>query len=367
VAAGGAAEWAYMEVRIRISLLLCLGALTGVSAVGTAAAHGAAKPGVAPDLTWAISDSDKRRTIESLHGARSRWVRLDVQWRQAQPSRGSYDQWWIHEYGQAIEMARRAGQRVVLMAYNAPAWASGSPRSNVPRKPRDFARFMAHLARTYRGKVSAYEVWNEPNLERFWSTGPSPRAYTRLLKVTYRAIKSVDRKAKVVFGGLSLNDYKFVRRAYRAGAKGHFDVMATHPYTYCGTTGPRKVRRSHGRITPDSFLAYRKVRRVMVARHDAGPIWFTEFGWNTSTEKCNPRAGIWQGGVSQRKQARYLRQSFRLVRRTHYVKVALWYNFRNNYWQHDANTPEARYGLVRSNYSRKPAYRAFRRYATRLR
>ncbi len=350
---------------MRISLLLCLVALAValLSAVGTAAAHAAVKPGVAPDLTWAIPHSDMRRTTASLQDAGSRWVRLDVQWRQAQPSRGSYDQWWIDEYERAIDMARRAGQRVVLMAYNAPAWASGSPSSNVPRKPRDFARFMAHLARRYRGKVSAYEVWNEPNLERFWSTGPSPRAYTRLLKPTYRAIKSVDPRAEVVFGGLSLNDYEFVRGAYRAGAKGHFNVMATHPYTYCGTTGPRKVRRSHGRITPDSFLAYRKVRRVMVAHHDAEPIWFTEFGWNTSTEKCKPGAGIWQGGVSQRKQARYLRQSFRLVRHTRYVKVALWYNFRNNYWQQDANTPEARYGLVRSNYSPKPAYRAFRRYA----
>jgi hypothetical protein len=356
-------------VPIRISLLLCLVglvALAGLSAVGTAVARAAA-PGVEPDLTWGIPDSEMRRTTDSLQRAGSRWVRLGVQWRQAEPSRGSYDQWWIDEYGKAIDMARQAGQRVILMAVHAPAWASGSPSSNVPREPRDFARFMAHLARQYRGKVSAYEVWNEPNLQRFWSTGPSPTAYTRLLKPTYRAIKSVDRKAKVVFGGVSLNDYNFVRAAYRAGAKGHFDVMATHPYTYCGTTGPRKVRRSRGRITPDSFLAYRKVRRVMVARHDAKPIWFTEFGWNTSTERCNPSAGIWQGGVSPRNQARYLRQSFRLVRNTRYVKVACWYNFRNNYWQHDANTPEARYGLISSDYSPKPAYRAFKRYATRHR
>ena len=51
-----------------------------------------------PDLTWDIADSAMQRTTDSLERAGSRWVRLDVQWRQAEPSRGSYDQWWIDEY-----------------------------------------------------------------------------------------------------------------------------------------------------------------------------------------------------------------------------------------------------------------------------
>jgi hypothetical protein len=351
-----------MGVRARISILACLAALFGLAALATAGAR-AAQPGVDPDLTWDISGSDMQRTTDSLERVGSRWVRLDVQWRQAEPSRGSYDQWWIDEYCKAIDMAHQAGQHVILMAYNAPAWASGSQRSNVPRNPRDFADFMAFMARQYGAKVDAYEVWNEPNLDRFWSTGPSAAAYTKLLRASYPAIKSVDSTAKVVFGGLSLNDYNFVRAAYRAGAKGYFDVMSTHPYTYCGTTGPRTKRYSQGKITPDSFLAYRKVHTTMVAHGDRKPIWFTEFGWNTSTQKCDPSAGIWQGGVSERKQARYLRQSFALTSHNRYVKVALWYDFRNNYWNHDANTPEARYGLISSDYSPKPAYRAFRHYA----
>ena len=45
------------------------------------------------------------------------------------------------------------------------------------------------------------------------------------------------------------------------------------------------------------------------------------------------------------------------------MEVALWYNFRNNWWNHDADELEARYGLVRTDFSTKPAYAAFKSYA----
>ena len=124
-----------------------------------------------------------------------------------------------------------------------------------------------------------------------------------------------------------------------------------------------RAARSGGRITADSFTGYRELRASMLARGDAKPIWFTEFGWNTSTVKCNPGSGQWQGGVSEERQALYLRRAFKLVERDRYVKVAIWYNLRDNWWQRGADEPEARFGLLRADYSRKPAFYAFKAYA----
>ena len=341
-------------LRIAATLLLA-GTLFGAA---SPAAH-AADVGVVTDLTWGASAADQDRTVAAIRDSGASWVRLSVQWKnleQAVP--GVYDVWWLAHVDRAVELARAANLRILLMVYDAPVWASGSASRTTPRDPADFAAFMRFLSDRYRGRIAAYEVWNEQNLARFW-TSPSPSAYVALLQASYAAVKASDPAALVVFGGLSTSDYAYVESAYAAGAKGFFDVMAVHPYTYCGTGSPDDLRRgADGRITRDSFVGYREVRASMVARGDAKPIWMTEFGWNTSTAVCDPAAGVWQGGVSETVQAAYLARAYAVFAADTFVGPSFVYNFRNNYWQNDQDTPEARYGLLRSDFSAKPALQA---------
>ena len=156
-------------------------------------------------------------------------------------------------------------------------------------------------------------VWNEENIQRFWAGRRQRRrlhraAQGRLPRDQGRA----DPAAKVVFGGLSLERLRFVQAAYDAGAKGYFDVMATHPYTGCGAAPTRGSRNARGHITADSFLAYRELRQAMVAHGDAKPIWFTEFGWTTTGD-------VWRHPGPQ---ADYLTRAFKLVEQDPYVEVA---------------------------------------------
>jgi hypothetical protein len=321
-----------------------------------------AEPGVVADLNWWITPAERDQTASSVHELGAKWVRLSVQWTNVEPVPGYYDPWQLAETDSAVDLARAGGANVLLMIYDAPAWSSGSTASNVPRDPADFARFAGAMAARYRGRVGAYEIWNEENYARFWSTGPNAAEYTQLLRAAYPAVKEADPDAQVVFGGLSTGDYHFVEAAYAAGVKGAFDVMAVHPYTYCGTAGPTEVRREgNGRLTRDSFLAYREVHASMLARGDDKPIWLTEFGWNTSSERCNPAAGLWQGGVSEGTQASYMSTAFALVDRDPYVQVAIVYSVRN--LAADPASPEAQYGLMRRDYSPKPAFEAFKRIA----
>lgn len=352
--------------RLRYALL----ALALLAGAGTAAPSArAAEPGVVADLTWHVPDADKAKTSRLLSELGSRWVRLHVQWREAEPIPGLLNEWWMDEYEKALAHAEAAGQRVIFMISEAPEWASGSSQSNVPADPQLYANFLARFAARFRGRVAAYEIWNEPNIRRFWSPGPDPAAYVALLRASYSAVRTADPNALVVFGGLSTNDYRFLEAAYEAGAKGYFDVLATHPYPYCGSSAPGQVRYSEGRISRDSFLGYREMRASMLARGDDKPIWFTEFGWSTTVARCDPGAGMWQGGVSERAQAQYLARAFELVERDPYVEVAIWYALRNNVFSRpkdDPEDPEANYGLVRSDFSPKPAFWAYRSYALRL-
>ena len=349
----------YTRARARIAALAtCAAMLLCLSAA--AAPAGAAVPGVVPDLTWGLSSADQQREGVALKDLGARWVRLHVQWRDAEPSKGVYDAAKFAEYDNAVTVARAAGARVLFMVYEAPAWASGSSSSNVPRDPADYAAFVRYMAQRYRGQAAAYEIWNEPGHPRFWSTGRNPVAYTKLLAAAYPAIKGADPQATVVLGGLSSYDYKFLDEVYAAGGRGSFDAVALHPYTDCGISPLTTWYDSAGKLFGYAFTGYREVRKRMLALGDDKPLWFTEMGWTTTSESCN--TGAWTSGVSETAQADYLTKAWDTMAKDPYVQVAFWYNLRNEAGERDH--VEGRWGLLHADFSPKPSAAAFKQAVT---
>ena len=338
------------SIRTTLLCTLVAGAIAGLLAPSGA---GAAEAGVVPDITWGTSAGDQDRTAQLMGELKAPWARLHVSWSDVEPSRGAYNPWWLEHLDRGIALTRASGARVLLMVHRSPEWASGSSNpESPPADPADYARFLEFLASRYAASVDAYEVWNEENYERFWPGGADASEYVGLLKAAYPAIKGVDPTAKVVFGGLLTNADHYLEEAYAAGAKGYFDVLGVHPYTWCNP--PASVAHgADGRIKDDSLLGYRELRSSMLARGDDKPIWFTEFGWSTTSEQC---------GVSEQRQAEWLTETLRLVEQDPYVQVALWYNLRNNYWDADADTYETRFGLVSTSFSPKPAFHALKAY-----
>jgi hypothetical protein len=119
--------------------------------------------------------------------------------------------------------------------------------------------------------IRDWQIWNEPELPFYWDapsdwTAAWPKGYVKLLKAARKAIKSRDRRAKVVLAGLSGEGWKHLRRLYRARARRLFDVVAIHPYN-------RRVK--------STLQAVRLTRRVMAKSRDARkPLWITELGWS---------------------------------------------------------------------------------------
>jgi hypothetical protein len=67
-----------------------------------------------------------------------------------------------------------------------------------------FGQFMLRLARTYKGRITTWVIWNEPDFlpgesGTWWTWSGNAADFARLLKVGYRAIKQVDPGASVVF------------------------------------------------------------------------------------------------------------------------------------------------------------------------
>jgi hypothetical protein len=317
-------------------------ALLFILAPGTSMA---AEKGLSLDLTWGIKTTDQDRTASLLPDVGAKWVRLTFEWNQLETSQGTYNTSKLAAWDRSVSLSRQAGTKVLVTVYGTPSWAASNGKvGGAPSNNAYYANLMSFLANRYRGQVQAWEIWNEENVSRFWTSGPDPARYAGLLRAAYPAVKSADPNATVVFGGTSGNDTGFVDGAYRAGAKGSFDVMAVHPYTGMAPEAGAGLF---------SFPGYRQVHDVMLGYGDAKPMWLTEFGWSTTSDS-------W--GVSAPGQADYLLRAYRMLEQDPYVQVAIWYNFRNNWWDKDADGWEFQCGLMRTDFTPKPAYAAFKSY-----
>ncbi len=292
------------------------------------------------------------------------WVRLWASWEALQPTPGAYEGHVVDATNAHVAALKARGVKVLVVVHRSPAWASrGYGGIAPPADPVSFAAFMRGLAQRVPA-VDAWEVWNEPDSPGFFRDAPQPGAYAAMLRAVYPAIKSVQPGDAVITGGMVGNDMDFLQALYDHGAQGAFDAVGVHTDTACLTNGPDiHYRDERGRIGRYTFSAYREVHAVMADHGDgAKPIWMTEIGWNTqSTRRQSCNTGTWAGkkriGVSEKRQARFLRAAYRCVAADPFVGPVIWFGLQD--------IPVAGhsrgFGLYRRNGSAKPAARAFRR------
>jgi hypothetical protein len=97
-----------------------------------------------------------------------------------------------------------------------------------PEELVDWQRFVKACVTRYKGKITHWEILNEPNVNI------SPEYYTAYLKMMNRIIKEADPDAQVVglcaTGDLGGNIVKFLEDCFKLGALEHCDAVSFHPY-----------------------------------------------------------------------------------------------------------------------------------------
>jgi len=181
----------------------------------------AAEVGVNSDITWDLPHDQVDRSVALMKQSGVRWIRVNANWSAVETNgKGVINQGVIADYDYAVKAATAAGLQVLMpMADGVPYWASADPHKsqgnwNISYRPRsmgDYADYANFIVRRYAPMgVHAYEVWNEPNLDKFWPSGPSATSFVSMLRAAYPVIKAADPKSTVVLGGLSGNDYPFL-------------------------------------------------------------------------------------------------------------------------------------------------------------
>ena len=116
----------------------------------------------------------------------------------------------------AVDRVFRAGMKPMLtLTGPGPVWTSANPRRRNGRykpKPSEYAAFVKAAATRYKGRVSRYILWNEPNLNtwlgpqydcRRGCSAVAPHLYRNLVNAAYPAIKKADPEAEVLIGTIS--------------------------------------------------------------------------------------------------------------------------------------------------------------------
>ncbi len=256
--------------------------------------------------------------IQGMASARVRTNRFVLKWGWVQPTKGSF------EWGPPDRFIGRLAHRGIRAApavWGNPAWVAGSGSTPpiggavAENAWRAFLRALvqrygpggSYWANGYRDEygagakplpIQAWQIWNEPNLQKYFAPEPSAGRYARLLQISHRAIRAIDRRARIVLAGVSgngdLTAWDFLNRLYSvAGIKYYFDAVALHPY---------------GRTLDRQRLVIQRVRTVMRNRADGTtPLWLTELAWGSAPPD---RFGINKGPAGQ---AQMLSASFRMI------------------------------------------------------
>ncbi|HEX8967437.1 MAG TPA: hypothetical protein VF937_06135 [Chloroflexota bacterium] len=321
---------------------------------------------------WHYDTGARSNVIGDVTQAGFNWITEQIEWDAVELDPGNYD--WT-QLDALVGDASTAGLNVMLSFEHAPVFYRTDTSGLMPGDPSTFGSFMAAVASRYAGRVQAYELWNEENLDR--EAGPGnvdPSTYLPLLEAGSTAVKAADPAALVVLGapspttsdvpGSIIDDVSYLQQLYAINggeAAGYFDIVSAHPSGFSNppdcTPATPFCSLSGAWNTDDSFFAFTRVsqyRDVMVQNNDAAKqIWFTEFGY--CSNPTPPPGYEYCAYVTEDQQAQFLEQAFNMARQVPYVGAMFQFNlnFQLSVPQSDEKWG---FGIVRSDYSGRPAY-----------
>ncbi|RXG95124.1 hypothetical protein [Bradyrhizobium vignae] len=177
---------------------------------------------------------------------------------------------------------------LLILAFGHHLVPNSSPPTTDEARQR-FADYAAAAAQSVVAQHPLFELWNEWNLAAKKDAAFSPENYLALAEATRPAVKRVAPNAPFLVGALGDDPgWTWTEKMLRTGILQYADGASIHLYNFC--MGPSK--RSSAEII-ERLTAFHRLVGQASGNADF-PIYVTETGWTTPTNKC---------GVSEQAQA----------------------------------------------------------------
>ncbi|MEO7111776.1 MAG: cellulase family glycosylhydrolase [Polyangiaceae bacterium] len=236
--------------------------------------------------------------MDVAKAAKVKWVRLDFNWTDLEPSSGTFN---FAPFDALVSAATSHGKQVLAVLAYAPAWASsgdtkGDGTNNDVPADGAYAAFVTAVVTHFKSNVTHYELWNEPNLTQFFE-GSTSDYTSRILVPGADALHAACASCSVVAPAVASvgSAYDTWLDASLTAAQSKIDIVSGHIYA------PFQSEDSTAGLTADGFFnkleAHRIVqiggvtvfegpksyREVMLAHTCNAPFWLTETGLGAAT------------------------------------------------------------------------------------
>jgi hypothetical protein len=196
-------------------------------------------------------------------------------WAQLEPQKG---RWEWRMLDRTVALAESHGVEVLYTMGRTPRWASARPAQMgrnpnaepggmaEPKNLEDWRNYVRTVATRYKGRIKAYEIWNEPNLENFYSG--TPEAMVDLAREAYAVLKQVDPSVMVVSpSAVGPTGLPWLKEYLQRGGGKYADVIGYHFYV------PGQE--------PEAMLGFIDQVHEITRQYGLAdkPLWNTEAGW----------------------------------------------------------------------------------------
>ncbi|MDX2275102.1 MAG: cellulase family glycosylhydrolase [Hyphomonadaceae bacterium] len=285
-----------------------------------------------------------RHDIAALDAARAvgvQLVRTDLFWTQVETN-GAYDFSSFDELVGALDA--RDMRALLILDYGHPDHGGGG----AVIEDEDRAAYVAYAgaaAAHFRGEPVIFEIWNEPDTGSYRRFEPDQ--YARLARETVRGVRSVDRRAEIISGGLSWANHDYFGEMLEGLDRAPLNAIAIHPYR---PGGPESAAQD--------FPELRSAIANQMNAHT--PLWVTEWGYSSVIGGGDGRAA-----PGRRRQGIMLARQM-LTLWALRAPLTVWYEWRDRNPENAPNWPtegEFNFGVVDAEGNPKPAHEAMRTFS----
>jgi hypothetical protein len=283
---------------------------------------------------------DLTRSLDAISEMGLTSIRDDAPWARVEVRRGEYQ---IPEsWDRVVDAANAKGISVLLILDYGNSFYDGGDKPRSSEAVDAYVKYVQFVVNHFKGRVHRYEIWNEWDSTTGRTTKGSAEDYFNLVRHSFPAIKSIDPHADVLVGAVTADglEHDFVEKLVALGTLDYADGLSIHPYIKCRLQhSPADWADWMVRI--EENLAWRTGKAV--------PIYVTEMGWPTFAGDC---------GFAEASQAEFAVGLFRETHSLPFIKGVWWYDLQDD--GADLKDREYHYGLLRLDYSPKPAFEALK-------
>lgn len=243
-----------------------------------------------------VIDPDK--CYDALGQSGVKYARCQTGWARCEKQRGVYSFAWLDSI--VDNLSKRGIRPWFNVGYGNPIYMPDAPTSTavgcVPLLYGDdvwtaWVNYIQALAVHYRGKITYFEIWNEPNITHFWFPGqPSARQYAELVEKTGRIIRNIIPDARIG-GSIASFNFAYLEEFAQTISPSFIDFYCFHAYgkypEYNYAANVRHVER---------IFSANNLNHVDLWQGESGyPSWFPKNHWLLPRGEGNERQqAVWQ-------------------------------------------------------------------------